>query len=135
MADISKLPSEAATVLTEVESWLLEQQFANVSGLRFYSSPELVEKCKPLLDYLPDRCKEAFDPQTHDTRVTAIHVFAPMTVPVKDGSDGLLIPVHIGDGATLGDEELHPLQYAELKHGVVATPDFHAILLLSRTIA
>ncbi|KAI0550537.1 hypothetical protein F4679DRAFT_542734 [Xylaria curta] len=135
MADISKLPSEAATALTEVENWLLEQQFTDISGLRFHSSPELVEKSKPLLDHLPDRCKEDFDPQKHDTRVTAIHVHANMTIPVKDGSNGLLIPIHIGDGATLDGQELRALQYAELKPGVVATPDFHALLLLSRAIA
>ncbi|TRX91458.1 hypothetical protein FHL15_007682 [Xylaria flabelliformis] len=135
MADILKLPSEAVTALTEVKNWLLKQKFTDISGLRFYSSPELVEKSKALLDHLPDKCKEDYDPQRHDTRVTAIHIHATMTVPVKNGSNGLLIPVHIGDGATLDGMEVHPLQYAELKQGLVATPDFYALLLLSRAIA
>ncbi|KAI1293201.1 hypothetical protein F5Y03DRAFT_374494 [Xylaria venustula] len=135
MAEISELPPEAATALAEVEDWLLKQQFTDVSGLRFHSSPELVEKCQPLLDHLPDKCKKDFDPQSHDTRVTAIHVHEPMTVPVKDGSNGLLIPMHIGDGASLDDQGLHPLQYAELKQGVAAGPGFYGLLLLSRTIA
>ncbi|KAJ3580518.1 hypothetical protein NPX13_g27 [Xylaria arbuscula] len=137
MANISELPSEAMTALMGVETWLLEQQFVdvNASGIRFHSSPDLVGKCQPLLDYLPDRCKADFDPNRHDTRVTAIHVHATMTIPVKDGSNSLLIPMCIGGGATLDGSELHSLQYAELKQGVVATPEFYALLLLSRTIA
>lgn len=57
-----------------------------------------------------------------------------MTVPVEDGSGALLIPVCVGDGATLDSQVLHELDYAELKGRVVATPEFYAVLLLSRVI-
>ncbi len=55
-------------------------------------------------------------------------------VPVREGSKGLLILVDADGGASLGGQELHELHYAELKQGVVATPDFFALLLLSRAI-
>ncbi|KAI0907523.1 hypothetical protein F4823DRAFT_602717 [Ustulina deusta] len=134
MADISKLPSEAKKAATEVKDWLLKQEFKDFNDLRFYSSPELVEQCKALLDHLPDKCKEDFDPQNHDTRVTAIHVHTNIMVPVREGSKGLLILVDAHGGATLGGQELLELHYAELKQEVVATPDFFALLLLSRAI-
>ncbi|KAI0112202.1 hypothetical protein GGR51DRAFT_508443 [Nemania sp. FL0031] len=134
MASISELPSEAAAALKEVGDWLKDQPFTEFSGLRFFSGPGLVERCNPILKYLPDKCKEDFDPQKHDTRVTSIHVHTHMTVPVKDGSNGLLIPVHIINGAALDGQRLHPLQYVELGRSAEAMPEFYALLLLSRTI-
>ncbi|RWA08281.1 hypothetical protein EKO27_g6839 [Xylaria grammica] len=136
MAEISRLPSEAETALKNVKEWLSKRDFNDLNGLQFYSGPELVEECKVLLGFLPAQCKESFDPQKRDTRVTAIRIHkSTTTVPVKEGSGGLLIPVNVGVGATVGGQVLHELDYAELKGGVVATPDFYALLLLSRAIA
>ncbi|KAI0870808.1 hypothetical protein GGS24DRAFT_474069 [Hypoxylon argillaceum] len=134
MADIFNLPPEAKKAFGKFRDWLPKQDFIDLNGLRFHTSSELVEECEELFNFLPEEFQTDFDPQKHDTRVTAIHVHESMRMPVKDGSNALLIPVDISDNAKIDDKELHELEYVKLKGGVMAEPSFYALLLLSRAI-
>ncbi|KAF2186902.1 hypothetical protein K469DRAFT_686126 [Zopfia rhizophila CBS 207.26] len=131
-ADFFKLSQEnALSALLPLEEWLPKAEYQQIGDLGLCSDQKLVELSKELLEYLSEDVKDFFTSNQHETRITAIHFHKPgSSVPVKEGSNVLLVPIVIKDGAKIADRGLEKLDYVRLSEQAAAEPEFYALLLL-----
>jgi len=83
-------------------------------------------------EFNPCYSKISFNSSQHETPIIAIHFDKPSSsVPVKEGSKALLVPVAIKDGAKVENKALEKLHYIYLTEQAPVEPEFYALLILS----